>query len=216
MAFGYLSSKTGAVLLKTKINLPTVLTLAVLPDADLLLEKIPYIQHRGATHSIITALVLFAPFFIKYRKQAIPYFIAFVQHGLVGDIIGGGGVQLFWPFSTMGFGTGIDIRSLTNQTIESTMLLAAIILMIKMKDYKQFFKPNLSNLILTVPTITVLLPSLLSTPMEVPLLLIPPHLFLLILFATAILIETAHLLTVTFHKPAALLNTFNKAGKKPG
>jgi hypothetical protein len=34
-----------------------------------------------------------------------------------------------------------------------------------------------------------MLPTLLSTPIEVPALLIPPHVFYLILFATAILIE---------------------------
>jgi hypothetical protein len=196
MAFGYLSSKTSSNLLKTKLNIPIVLTLSVLPDADLLLRQIPFIEHRGATHSIITALVVFAPFFIIYRKQAIPYFIAYIQHGLVGDYIAGGRVQLLWPLTNMGFGTSLDIRSLTNQTLEWTFFLAAILLMIKMKDYREFLKPQASSLILIVPTLTVLLPTLLSTPMEVPALLIPPHVFYLILFATAIFIEIYALLII--------------------
>ena len=196
MAFGYLSSKTSSNLLKTKLNIPIVLTLSVLPDADLLLRQIPFSEHRGATHSIITALVVFAPFFIIYRKQAIPYFIAYIQHGLVGDYIAGGRVQLLWPLTNMGFGTSLDIRSLTNQTLEWTFFLAAILLMIKMKDYREFLKPQASSLILIVPTLTVLLPTLLSTPMEVPALLIPPHVFYLILFATAIFIEIYALLII--------------------
>jgi membrane-bound metal-dependent hydrolase YbcI (DUF457 family) len=195
MAFGYLSSKTSSKLLKTKLYIPLVLMLSVLPDADLLLQQIPFIQHRGATHSIISALIVFAPLFIIYRKQAVPYFVALVQHGLVGDYIAGGRVQLLWPITNMSFGTSLDIRSLTNQTLEWIMFLAAILLMLKMKDYKvSFFKPHASNLILIIPTFTVLLPTLLSTPMEVPALLVPPHLFYLIMFAVAILAEARALL----------------------
>jgi membrane-bound metal-dependent hydrolase YbcI (DUF457 family) len=190
MAFGYLSSKTSSKLLKTKLNIPLALTLSIIPDADLLLQQIPFIQHRGATHSILSALIVFAPLFIIYRRQVAPYFIALVQHGLVGDFIAGGRVQLFWPVTNMYFGTSLDIRSLTNQTLEWTMFLAAMLLMLKMKDYKTFFKPQTSNLILFIPTLTVLLPTLMNIPIAVPALLIPPHIFYLIMFGMAILIET--------------------------
>jgi membrane-bound metal-dependent hydrolase YbcI (DUF457 family) len=196
MAFGYLSSRASSSLLKTKLNLPLVLMLSVLPDADLIVRGIPFIQHRGATHSILSALIVFTPFFIIYRKQAIPYFIALVQHGLIGDYIAGGRVQLLWPVTNMYFGTSLDIRSVPNQAIEWTMFLVATILLIKTRDYREFFEPRTSNLILLIPTLTVLLPTLLSTPMEVPPMLIPPHVFYLILFTAAILIEIfAH------HKP---------------
>jgi len=186
MALGYLSSKTSSKLLKTNLNIPLALTLSIIPDADILLQRIPFIQHRGATHSIISARIVFVPFFIICQKQAAPYFIALVQHGLVGDYIAGGRVQLFWPVTNMYFGTSLDIRSLTNQTLEWTMFLAAILLTLKMKDYEAFFKPQASNLILIIPTLTVLLPTLLITPMIVPALLIPPHIFYLIMFATAL------------------------------
>jgi membrane-bound metal-dependent hydrolase YbcI (DUF457 family) len=201
MAFGYLSSKTSSSLFKTKLNIPLVLVLSVLPDADLIFEGVPFIQHRGATHSIISALIIFVPFFILYRKQAIPYFIALVQHGLVGDYIAGGRVQLLWPFTQMYFGTSLDIRSVPNQAIEWTMFLVATILLVKMGDYKQFFKRQASNLILIVPTLTVLLPTLLSTPMEVPAMLIPAHVFYLIVFTVAILIEVFRLIINLFRIP---------------
>ena len=204
MAFGYLSSKTSSSLLKTKLNVALVLTLSILPDSDLLLRGIfPFIQHRGATHSVLSALIVFAPFFIIYRKQAIPYFIALVQHGLVGDYIAGGRVQLLWPLSNMYFGTSLSIRSVPNQAIEWTMFLVATILFIKMKDYKEFFKPQTSNLILLIPTLTVLLPTLLSTPIEVPAMLIPPHVFYLVMFAAAIIIEVFALIKKLLRVPSS-------------
>lgn len=203
MAFGYLSGRTSSSLLKTKLNIPLVLMLSVLPDADLLLRGIPFIQHRGATHSILSALIVFAPFFIIYRKQAVPYFVALVQHGLVGDYIAGGRVQLFWPVTQMYFGTSLDIRSVPNQAIEWTMFLGATILLLKMRDYKEFFKPQASNLILIVPTLTVLLPTLLSTPIEVPAMLIPPHIFYLITFTAAIIVEVFALIINLFRIPTS-------------
>jgi hypothetical protein len=214
MAFGYLSSRTSSGLLKTKLNIPLALTLAIIPDADLLFQGIPFIQHRGATHSIISALIVFAPFFAIYRKQAVPYFMALVQHGLVGDYIAGGRVQLLWPVTHMYFGTSLDIRNLTNQTLEWTMFLAAIILMFKMKDYKAFFKPQASSLLLIIPAVTVLLPPFLSTPMEVPLLLIPPHIFYLVMFAAAILIETHALLAPLINHSQSSLRANRSASKE--
>jgi hypothetical protein len=186
IAFGYLSARASSGLLKTKLIIPIAVTLSVLPDIDLLF---PFIQHRGPTHSIISALVVFAPFLVAYRKQAVPYFVALVQHGLVGDYIAGGRVQLFWPVTQMYFGTGLGITSLANQTLEWTIFLTAIMLMLETKDYKVLFRPQASSLILIIPTLTVLLPTMLSTPIEVPPMLIPPHIFYLITFASAILVE---------------------------
>jgi len=188
MAFGYISGKTSSVLLKTKVNLPLILTLSILPDTDLLLKKILPIQHRVATHSLITALIAFAPFFLLYRKRTLPYFIAYVQHSLVGDFIVGT-TQLLWPLSKMSFGLGLSLYSLTNQSLEWVMFIAAIILMLKMKDYRPFFQPHMTSLILIIPALAVLLPTFLQIPMQVPILLVPPHIFYLIIFAVALTIE---------------------------
>lgn len=201
MAFGYISSKTSSNLLKTKLNIPLILTLSIIPDIDILF---PIIQHRGPTHSIVTAIVAFSPFFIIYRKQAIPYFIAYVQHGLVGDFLAGGRVQLLWPLSNTFFGTNYDIRSLSNVAVEWVMFTVAVLLLVALKDYKTFFKAHRTSLILTIPTFTVILPTMLSFPLNVPLLLIPPHLFYLILFSAAIMLELAHLFSKV--KPAKSVN----------
>jgi hypothetical protein len=186
MAFGYLSSKTSSGLLKTRLNIPLILTLSVLPDIDILF---PFIEHRGPTHSVITAIVAFTPFFMIYHKQAVPYFIAYIQHGVVGDFLAGGRVQLLWPLTRAFFGTNYDIRSLSNVTMEWIMFVLAMLLLVALKDYRTFFKAHQMNLILIVPTFTVLLPTVLNFPMNVPSLLVPPHVFYLILFAAAIFLE---------------------------
>jgi membrane-bound metal-dependent hydrolase YbcI (DUF457 family) len=191
LAFGYISSKTSASLLKTRLNIPIILALSVLPDIDLLLFR--FIQHRGPTHSVISALVLFAPLFVAYRKQAIPYFVALAQHSLVGDYIGGGNVQLLWPAAGTYFGAGLDIRSPTSVTIELLMFVGATILMLLMKDMQQFFHARKSNFALIIPAFTVLPAIVLFT--HVPISLILPSIFYFTLFSAAILIELYRALT---------------------
>jgi hypothetical protein len=184
IALAYLLGKGAAKLLKTEINLPLILTLSVIPDTDILFH--PLIEHRGPMHSIVVAFVVFLPFFVVYRKTAIPYCIAVVQHSLVGDYLAGGRIQLFWPVTTQYFGTDIGMRSLTNITNEWVFFLIALVVMVKSHDIYRFLKSSRTNLILAIPTFTVLLPTVLGYPVEVPLLLMPPHLFFLLLFLLAI------------------------------
>jgi membrane-bound metal-dependent hydrolase YbcI (DUF457 family) len=179
----------SAKLLKTRLSIPLALTLSVIPDADLLF---PFLEHRGPTHSLITALIVFAPFFLVYHKEAVPYFVAMIQHSLVGDFIAGGRVQLLWPITTQVFGTNIDIRSTTNVTVEWGIFLASIAVMLITKDMATFFKYGKSNLILMIPTFTVLLPTILSFPMGVPIWLLPPHMVYSVMFLVAIVIGLFH------------------------
>jgi membrane-bound metal-dependent hydrolase YbcI (DUF457 family) len=67
MALGYLTSKATAKLTKTQLNIPLILTLSIIPDADILLHGI--LEHRGPAHSIIIALLSSTPFFILYRAR---------------------------------------------------------------------------------------------------------------------------------------------------
>ena len=189
LALGYLLGTFSARLLKTKINIPIALALSILPDADILFEKlhVPFIMHRGPVHSIITALIIFLPFFLMYRQRAIPYFLALVQHFLIGDYLTGGS-QLLWPVSTQLYGIGLQITSRTNIIIEWTAFSISTIVMIKTKDIHRFFQAHATNILLAIPTFTVLLPALLGFPLNVPLWLIPPHLFYVILFSASIVI----------------------------
>lgn len=184
-SLGYVLSKASTKLTKTNINLPVIFTLSVIPDTDLLF---PFLKHRGPMHSIIMAFIVFIPIFAIYRKKAIPYLIALIQHPLIGDYIAGGQVQLLWPLTTQEFGTSLSIRSQTNITIEWITFLAAIIIMLKTKDIARFLQPHKTNLILLIPTFTVLLPTFTGYPLSVPIWLVFPHLVYLTIFTISMIV----------------------------
>jgi membrane-bound metal-dependent hydrolase YbcI (DUF457 family) len=171
---------------KTKLNIPLILTLSVIPDIDIL---IPYIEHRGPFHSIITATLIFVPILAIYRKSALPYLAALIQHSLISDFIVGGQVQLLWPLTSQPFGIEMSIKSSTNITLEWLVFITAAIIMMKTRDALTILQPHNSNLILAVPLLTVLLPTFLAFPLEVPIALMPPHLICLTLFTTSLLID---------------------------
>jgi hypothetical protein len=193
MALAYLLGKSSAKLLKVNLNIPLILVLSIIPDADIFLELFGISGlHRGPTHSLIFALIIFIPFFALYRRKAVPYFLALISHSLIADYIVGGQIMLFWPltsqlFGLNNFGIYIDIWSLTNVTLEWTLFIVATIVMFKTGDLSSFLRNKKSNLLLAIPIGTVLLPTFVSYPLQVPLLLMPPHLFYLVLFSISVL-----------------------------
>ena len=82
---------------------------------------------------------MFIPIFIVYRKKATPYLIALTSHSLIGDTLTGQ-TQLLWPITLQSYGTGIDIISPTNVTIEILLFLTALIIMLKTKDFQEILK----------------------------------------------------------------------------
>lgn len=161
-----------------------IFLLSLIPDADLL---IPGLQHRGLTHSIIIITIVFIPAFAVYKKKALPYFAALAQHIVIGDFITSEGTQMLWPINQTWYGLGIPMASLANILLEWGSFLAAMITMIALRDMHQLLKSHLSNLLVAVPTLTVLLPSLIQFPMAVPTSLLIPHLIYLALFAASLL-----------------------------
>jgi membrane-bound metal-dependent hydrolase YbcI (DUF457 family) len=186
LALGYLTGKASAKLQAVKANVPTILVLSILPDADILLQ--PFIPgiHRGPTHSIIVLSLIFLPIFLIHRKKAVPYFVAIVSHPLIGDFLVGR-TKLLWPLQTS-FGIGIPITSSTNVVLEWSLFLLSIILMLKTTDMHTFLEPHLSNLLLCIPAFTVLLPTIASFPLGVPVWLEPPHLIYMLIFVVAIIL----------------------------
>jgi hypothetical protein len=195
MAIAYLLGKASARLLKVNFNLPLILTLSIIPDIDIIFEFLLNSPiHRGPTHSIITAILVFIPFFLLYRQKAAPYFVALASHSLIGDFLIGGQVQLLWPLSTAEYGIHelgfpyISIYDPVNIALEFTLFAIATIIMFKTRDIFSFFQNSKLNLILAIPIFTVLLPTFASYPLHVPFLLIVPHLFYLALFSISVLI----------------------------
>jgi hypothetical protein len=190
MALAYLLGKASGKLLKVNFNIPLVLVLSIIPDIDIIFEFLFNSEiHRGPTHSIIIATLVFIPFFVLYRQKATPYFAALASHSLIGDLLIGGQLQLLWPLSSNEFGFYyISIYNPINIALEFTLFAIATFLMIKTRDLFRFFHNRKLNLILTIPIFTVLLPTFLAYPLSVPILLVLPHLFYLVLFAISVLI----------------------------
>jgi len=190
-ALGYLTGKIASKSLAVKINLPLLFLASVFPDIDLL---IPGLEHRGPLHSVVVFCFLFIPMFLLYKKRAVPYFVAVIQHSIIGDFLTGG-TQLLWPVSLDMYGLGIGIDSLTNIALEWVLFIISIIIMFKAKDMLSLLKRNPSNLILFIPLMTVLLPSVIIFPLYVPLLLLIPHLVYLFLFVFSIFVNLKAILT---------------------
>jgi hypothetical protein len=184
IALGYLLGKASGKLFKVSFNIPLILVLSLIPDIDILFQF--FLQstiHRGPTHSVVMAVMVFAPFFFFYRQRAVPYFAALVSHSLVGDFFIGGQTQLLWPISTNEFGLPyINIYNPINIALEFSLFAIATIVMLKTRDISKFFRNSKLNLILAIPIFTVLLPTFASYPLDVPLLLVFPHVFYLVLF----------------------------------
>ena len=191
-ALGYLTGKLAAKSLDVNINFPLLFLASVFPDIDLL---IPGLQHRGPLHSVILFCLVFIPIFAIYKKRAAPYFVAVIQHIIIGDYLIGGNLQLLWPLTANTYGFHVGIASLTNITLEWSLFLISMTFMIKTKDIFFLFKHHPSNMILAIPVLTVLLPSLISFPLYVPLALLIPHIVYLIIFSIPILIDWKAILT---------------------
>jgi len=188
MALAYIIAKPAARSLKTNLNIPLVMVLSVLPDIDLVVPAF----HRGPSHSVVTALIVFLPVFVLYAEKGLPYFLALVSHSLIGDFLIGGRVQLLWPLSQYSYGNNllyIRITDPANIALELILFAVATAIMFRTKDLFCFFQAKQSNLILTIPILTVLLPTFVAYPLQVPVLLVAPHLFYLAIFSIAVAIE---------------------------
>ena len=192
-ALGYLTGKIASKPLKVNVNLPLLFFASVFPDIDIL---VPGLDHRGPLHSIVVLCILFIPIFMLYKKRAIPYFVALLQHLLIGDYLTGG-MQLLWPASMSTYGLGSGIESLNNIAFELVLFVVSIAVMFKTKDIFLLFKQHSSNTILSVPIIAVLLPTVISYPLSVPLIMLIPHLVYLLLFSFSLIMDLKSILTKT-------------------
>jgi membrane-bound metal-dependent hydrolase YbcI (DUF457 family) len=194
LALGYILGKATSKSLNVDLNIPLVLLASIISDVDLL---IPGLEHRGPTHSLILIFLFFLPAFALYRERAAPYFVAVAQHSILGDYLtsGGIGLQLLWPLTPYWYGLGMEIMDVTNIFVEWTLFLAFLTVMFKTKDVRVLFQHHASNMLLSIPVLTVLLPVLLSFPISVPLELVIPHAIYLVLFAASVLIDFRYVLS---------------------
>jgi hypothetical protein len=193
-ALGYLTGKLTAKSLDVNANIPLLFLASVLPDIDLL---IPGLVHRGPLHSVVLFCLLFLPIFAIYKKRAAPYFVALISHIVVGDYLIGGKLQLLWPLSSDLYGFPVAGGSLVHVALEWGLFVVSMLFMVKTKDLFLLFKPISSNVLLAIPVLTVLLPTVISFPLSIPLALLVPHVVYLILFVIPIMLDLKMILTKT-------------------
>jgi hypothetical protein len=87
--------------------------------------------------------------------------------------------------------------------LECTCFVAALAIMIATKDVARLMRPRASNLILTIPVFTVILPTVLRYPMQVPTWLILPHIIYLAMFTASMLAVILEAVKRHRAKPAA-------------
>jgi membrane-bound metal-dependent hydrolase YbcI (DUF457 family) len=182
-ALGYLLGKIASTTLNIKINLNLLFLVSVIPDIDII---IPGLMHRGPLHSIIVFSIIFIPIFFVYKKSVIPYFLAVIQHILIGDFLTGG-IQLLWPVSMKMYGLNFGIDSLANIFLELSLFLVSLTILFRTKDIFILLKQKTSNVLISIPLFSVLLPTTISYPLYVPLILLVPHLFFMVVFAVSTL-----------------------------
>ena len=198
MSIAYLLGKASGKILHVTPNVPLLMVLSILPDVDIVYDLLANAEiHRGATHSITFAVLVFIPFFIFYGKRAVPYFLALLSHSLIGDFFIGGQLQLFWPFTPDTYGIQyvgsyyISIYSPINIILEVLLFVAAMLVLYQSGDWKVFFRSSKTNLALIIPITTVLLPSTIGYPFSQSLIVLQPtlaiaHLVYLALFSIAV------------------------------
>lgn len=200
---GYLIGKAASKAWKADLNIPLLLAVSVIPDVDFL---IPHLEHRGPVHSLILIFFLFLPAFMGYKGKVVPYFLALIQHPLLGDLFTGEGVQLFWPLTFQWYGIErMEIVSLKNIFVEWTLFLAFLIAMFRAKDLQILLRHHTSNLLLFIPVFAILLPIAFNFPLSVPMELVIPHLIYLTLFALSILIDFQFVLKKFLEKSAKIV-----------
>jgi membrane-bound metal-dependent hydrolase YbcI (DUF457 family) len=196
LALGYITGKAASKLLNVNVNIPLLFVASIIADVDLLMPSL--LEHRGPTHSIILFLAIAFPAILLWKKQAIPYLVAFASHPFVGDYLtassAAGGVQLFFPLSSTWFSGGSEASFFAYAYVELALLIVFLMLMLTTRDMMTLIKHNSSNLLLVIPVSTALLPVFLRFPFPVPSILIIPHLILLILLALPIFIDLKHLI----------------------
>ena len=130
MALGYFSARATRSVTKGNYNLFLVWFISVSPDIDML---IPFLTHRGATHSLV-AILIFAVPVLLLRRVWLPYVAALGSHALIGDLITGTkhtpGSMLLWPFTSSFIDIGVYLRM--GSLIELGLELVLFILMILM------------------------------------------------------------------------------------
>jgi len=121
LALGYYAASLTGKATGIRYRLLLVWFFSMLPDVDLLL---PFMSHRGATHSLAATLALVALSLVW--RGFLPYAASYASHILVGDLVTGG-VPLLWPLTDTVFGFSfLRQPSILEIAVEITLFAAML------------------------------------------------------------------------------------------
>lgn len=89
MVWGYVFGKVSARYQKIETNIPLLILAGGIPDFDLFTRQ-PYntlFGHHGISHSWVVITLFFIPFFLRFGRQTLPYYLAVIQHPVFGDLV---------------------------------------------------------------------------------------------------------------------------------
>ena len=156
------------------LSITIVWICSLLPDADLL---IPGIKHQGPTHSIFFAFAAFLPLFLVLGARVTPYFLGFVSHTILGDLITNRGIMFLWPLTTRYM--SINIPGVHKPTFAGNFELVVFVLFIVFFVFKRDFTAEnyVSNQkpLLIIPFLALIAPVVFGFPIPAPVRLLWPH-----------------------------------------
>lgn len=119
-----ISKRTGE---KPNFLLISIFSLA--PDLDFILN----IEHRGPTHSILLAILIFVPIISIYRRGWI-LLASLLSHPIIGDYLTSYGCKLLWPLSNAWFRAEFIPNLVPELAFEIT--LASVMVLLKRREVK--------------------------------------------------------------------------------
>jgi membrane-bound metal-dependent hydrolase YbcI (DUF457 family) len=149
IALGHLVGRVFGRLTGEEVNIPLVWLLSVMPDLDLLVRGL---DHRGPSHSVVVAFVVFAPLLLFRFRKSVVYFAVLATHSLIGDYFTGD-VMLFWPFSHEGFVSPyiISMRSPLEVYLELALFVVFLGVFVLMRDFERLLNARVESLLLLIP-----------------------------------------------------------------
>ena len=131
VALGYFAGYIVSRVTGERFSVPLIWVVALSPDVDFF---IPFLVHRGSTHSLVVALVLFSIYYALFRR-GVPYFGALVSHSLIGDYFTSYGCKLFWPVLTGWYRSSVAIRYNGHFGMSVEIILFMFMLLFMARNY---------------------------------------------------------------------------------
>jgi membrane-bound metal-dependent hydrolase YbcI (DUF457 family) len=101
-----------------------IMFFSILPDVDIVFRLLGVdLGHRSITHSMLISTIVWSVVLIKYRKPSVMvYFIAYLSHIIIGDLLIGP-LNLLYPFGQYFVNGVADFKTSEHLVIEGVLLL---------------------------------------------------------------------------------------------